>query len=66
MPVIDFSAYSPYPLLTGCYDSYRKTEFFQKLSAEILRYKPGQKATFHKYLGHFTPLGMNFFEACVK
>ena len=48
------------------YAPYRKTEFFQKLSAEILRYKPGQKATFHKYLGHFTPLGMNFFEACVK
>lgn len=41
-------------------------DYYKTFSSKAIRSYASKRATIHKYLGFFTPLGKNFFEVCVK
>lgn len=48
------------------YTPFEETDYYKTFSSKAIRSYASKRATIHKYLGFFTPLGKNFFEVCVK
>lgn len=48
------------------YAPFEETDYYKTFSSKAIRSYASKRATIHKYLGFFTPLGKNFFEVCVK
>lgn len=48
------------------YTPFEETGYYKTFSSKAIHSYASKRATIHKYLGFFTPLGKNFFEVCVK